>query len=565
MARRHRLGPAVLAVVSALSLYLLLPSLLAVFGAWHSLARSDWRFAALALGCELLSIVALWQLDRLALHTRDWRTVAAAQLSGSAVGRVVPGGAATATAVSVSVLRQAGVETGEAAAGLAAATTLQLAATFALPVLALPAILAGSPVNRSLATAAYLGVAVLVLLLAAGAAAFGGDAALEQAGRAVQWLLNHTVRKGRPVEHLPQALLADRDFVAGTLGAHWRGALTAAAVSTAFDYLALLCALRAVGADPRPSLVLLAYTAGRLLGLIPFTPGGLGFVEAGLVGTLTLAGVSASQAASAAFVYRLVSYWLPIPAGAAAYGAFRLSAGRRRSSRSASARSPIPPLPDRAKVNASTVRLGGNSMDSTFDQARSAVGTQLTKMRWALGLNGVLSIAVGVVILVWPGISLWSLTVLFGAYSLATGVVGLVTAFSGGIPKSARGWLIVSSLLGIAVGVMVFLWTNISALALLYVIGAYAVALGIIAVGGAFWLPLDGGDTALMVLSGLVSILFGIVIFARPGAGALVVLALIAAFALVNGITEVVVAIGGKKMLDTGLRRVFTPKAQPSH
>jgi uncharacterized membrane protein HdeD (DUF308 family) len=204
-------------------------------------------------------------------------------------------------------------------------------------------------------------------------------------------------------------------------------------------------------------------------------------------------------------------------------------------------------------------------MDSTFDQARSALGTQLTKMRWALGLNGVLSIAVGVVILVWPGISLWALTVVFGAYSLATGVVGLVTAFSGGVPKNARGWLIVSSLLGIAVGVLVFAWTDISALALLYVIGAYAVALGIIAVVGAFWLPLDGGDTALMILSGLVSILFGIVIFAKPGTGALVVLALIAAFALITGISEVVVAIGGKRLMDTGLRRAFAPDAQPSH
>jgi uncharacterized membrane protein HdeD (DUF308 family) len=190
-------------------------------------------------------------------------------------------------------------------------------------------------------------------------------------------------------------------------------------------------------------------------------------------------------------------------------------------------------------------------------------GTQFTKMRWALGLNGVLSVVAGVVILAWPGISLYALTLLFGAYSLATGVVGLVAAVSRPV-KGERGWLVLSSLLGIAVGVIVLVWTNISALALLYVIGAYAVSLGIIAIGGAFYLPLDGGDTALMILSGLVSILFGIVIFARPGAGALVVLALIAAFALVTGITETVVAIGGKRLLESGLRRSFAPKPQPS-
>jgi uncharacterized membrane protein HdeD (DUF308 family) len=199
-----------------------------------------------------------------------------------------------------------------------------------------------------------------------------------------------------------------------------------------------------------------------------------------------------------------------------------------------------------------------------FDQVEKTVGTQLTKMRWALGLNGLLSIAVGVVILLWPGISLYALTILFGAYALATGVVGLYYSFTAA--KGERGWLIVSSLLGIAVGVMVLLWTNISALALLYVIGAYAIALGIIAVGGAFWLPIDGGDTALMILSGMVSILFGIVIFARPGTGALVTLALIAAFALVTGITELVVAIGGKRLVESDLKRAFTPpKPQPSH
>jgi uncharacterized membrane protein HdeD (DUF308 family) len=202
-------------------------------------------------------------------------------------------------------------------------------------------------------------------------------------------------------------------------------------------------------------------------------------------------------------------------------------------------------------------------MESVIDRATKMAETQFTKMRWALGLNGLLSLAIGVVILIWPGISLFALTILFGAYALATGVVGLVSAFSGAQPTE-RGWLVFSSLLGIAVGVLVLVWPNISALALLYVIGAYAVALGIIAIGGAFYLPLDGGDTALLVVSGLVSIAFGVVMFARPGDGALVLLTLIAAFALVNGITEVVVAIGGKRMLASAAKRGFAPKASPT-
>jgi uncharacterized membrane protein HdeD (DUF308 family) len=200
-------------------------------------------------------------------------------------------------------------------------------------------------------------------------------------------------------------------------------------------------------------------------------------------------------------------------------------------------------------------------MESTYDQVLKTAGTQLTKVRWALGLNGLLSIAFGVVVLVWPGISLDALTILFGAYALATGVVGIFYAF-GSMPGNARAWLVFSSLLGIGVGIAVLVWPGISQLALLYVIGAYAIALGVLAIPAAFWLPLDGGDTALMVLMGLVSILFGIVMFAQPGDGALVLLAVIAAFALVVGISELVVAIGGKRLIESDLKRAFNPKPQ---
>ena len=207
-------------------------------------------------------------------------------------------------------------------------------------------------------------------------------------------------------------------------------------------------------------------------------------------------------------------------------------------------------------------------MESMFDQVAKTANTQLTKMRWALGLNGLLSVAIGVVILVWPNISLYALTILVGAYALATGVVALYYSFTA-VAKNERGWLVFSGLLGIGVGIAVLVWPNISALALLYVIGAYAIALGIITIIGAFWLPLDGGDTALMVLTGAVFIVFGIVMFAKPGTGALVTLALIAAFALIRGVTELVVAIGGKRLVEHDLKTAFTPpsssKPQASH
>jgi uncharacterized protein (TIRG00374 family) len=131
------------------------------------------------------------------------------------------------------------------------------------------------------------------------------------------------------VEGVAEELIADRDFIVNTIGRRWRAALVSAVGNTAFDYLALLCSLRAVGASPRPSLVILAYASAELLAQVPLTPGGLGFVEAGLVGTLSLAGVPGTSALAATLLYRLVSYWLPLPLGGIAYLAYRRRYGSK--------------------------------------------------------------------------------------------------------------------------------------------------------------------------------------------------------------------------------------------
>jgi uncharacterized membrane protein HdeD (DUF308 family) len=211
-------------------------------------------------------------------------------------------------------------------------------------------------------------------------------------------------------------------------------------------------------------------------------------------------------------------------------------------------------------------------MDSIFQKAEKQVHSDYTRVRWAVGLSGALSIAFGVVILIWPDISLYALTILFGAFMTANGIVGLGTAIWGRLIQN-RGWLAFASILGIVAGILVLVWPNIGALSLLYVRGAYAIAFGVFMIVGAFKLPLDGSDKAVLVFSGLVSILFGIVMFAKPGDGALVVLGLIAAFSLVIGIGEVILAIGGKRLVEARFKDVLKayepqepkdPKPQPS-
>jgi uncharacterized membrane protein HdeD (DUF308 family) len=192
-------------------------------------------------------------------------------------------------------------------------------------------------------------------------------------------------------------------------------------------------------------------------------------------------------------------------------------------------------------------------MESVVQQVKKDVKSDYTRLRWAVGVSGALSVAVGVIILIWPSISLFALTMLYGAYLTVSGGFGIAAA-AGGRIKTNRGWLVFISVLSIVAGLLVLLWPNIGALALLYVIGAYAITLGVVMAGGAFWLPIDGADKALLVFSGAVSILFGIVMFAKPGAGALVVLALIATFSLVTGVSELVLAIGGKRLIEADVK-----------
>src|SRR4051794_25615262 len=146
MWRRHARSGVLLAV-AGVSLYLLLPSLLAVFASWRSLSHLDWYFAVLVLACEAASFVCLWELDRIALHTRAWFPIAAAQLSGNAVGRILPGGGATATAFSATMLRRAGIETGEAVAAFGAPPGLPPPTTLAPPGPAPPPLI-GRPPGR---------------------------------------------------------------------------------------------------------------------------------------------------------------------------------------------------------------------------------------------------------------------------------------------------------------------------------------------------------------------------------------------------------------------------------
>ncbi|QGG94503.1 flippase-like domain-containing protein [Actinomarinicola tropica] len=326
-ALRTTVWRAVLIALAGLSLYVFAPSLVEVYSSWDTLVHlQPWWLIAI-FGFQVASFAGIWTLQHIALRATSWFPVITSQLAGNAFSRVVPGGAAAGVALQMRMLTKAGVNTTTAASSLTAVSLLTTGTVFALPVLALPAMIAGTPVRGPLLTAVLLGFVVFVLLAVVGTWLMRSDPPLLAVGRAVQATRNRLTSR-EPIADLPHRLVEERNIVRRTLGARKRDAILATIGRSLFDYLSLLAALAAVGANPNPSLVLLAFVTALVLGMIPITPGGLGFVEAGLTATLSLAGIGAPEAILATGAYRLASFWLPLPAGLVAWILFRVRVGR---------------------------------------------------------------------------------------------------------------------------------------------------------------------------------------------------------------------------------------------
>jgi uncharacterized protein (TIRG00374 family) len=309
-------------IVMAVVLYLLAPGLISVFGSWQDLEQvSLWWFLAMIVA-QTASFAFVSLFTRLVLPSAGVFGITCAQLAGHALSTVIPGGAATGGAVEYKMLVGAGAEPTAVGSAMTVQGVVLTAAVFVLPVFALPAVVLGAGAPGGLLQTAFLGFGVFLVLIAFGAALMVFDRPV-RAVAALFTILARLVR--RPVERdaFAARLLAERDGVRERLGRHWFAAVVYSVGKWLLEYLTLLLALKAVGAQPRPSLVLLAYTASAVLSMIPVTPGGLGFVEAGLAGTLALAGVSPGSAALATLSYRLVNYWLPLPVGLIAWVLYR--------------------------------------------------------------------------------------------------------------------------------------------------------------------------------------------------------------------------------------------------
>jgi uncharacterized protein (TIRG00374 family) len=316
-------GRIVRLVLAAVGLYFVWPSLVEVFGSFGELtAIRPWWFVVMAM-FELASFVCIWALIGISTSSSHWLLIATSQLVGNSVASVVPGGPAAGGPLQYSFMVRGGEEPGRTASGLLAASLLTTTALFGLAALCVPLSFRLANIDARLERASWYGAGAFVVLLLLGFVAFTTDRPLRTFGRAVQWVQNHVRRHRAPSDGLPDRVIEQRDRVRHALGSRWPWALVAVVSKWAFDYFALVAAIAATGARVDTVPVLLAYVAASVLGMIPITPGGLGFVEAGLAVTLVWAGLSGGDATLATLAYRLVSYWLPLAAGIVAAIVYR--------------------------------------------------------------------------------------------------------------------------------------------------------------------------------------------------------------------------------------------------
>ena len=335
-------------LLGGVTLYYLLPQILDVWTQVPRLRGLGLGWFVVMLLLESGSFACQWKLTRTALPQVSWFVAATSQLTSNAVSKIVPGGAVGGAATGYRMLSVSGVSRPTAGAALAATSIVSNGVLLALPMVAVIGSILTAPVPGDLAVIAWGGALLFLALFTVVFILVRFDRPLWAFGHLIERTSNRlrrhvadpararvdTMRRGRDGSHhrpgpTAEGLVHQRDKMVNTLGPRWRVALAAAVGNWGLDYLALVAAIYAVtGSQPRLSVILLAYGAAAVLSMIPITPGGLGFVEAGLAATLVVAGVKGADALLATLAYRVVSYWLPLPAGLVASILFRRRYGR---------------------------------------------------------------------------------------------------------------------------------------------------------------------------------------------------------------------------------------------
>jgi len=182
----------------------------------------------------------------------------------------------------------------------------------------------------------------------------------------------------------------------------------------------------------------------------------------------------------------------------------------------------------------------------TSPTADAPIAQVLAQYWWLILLRGIAAIIFGVLSFIWPGITLVTLVLFWGAFTLVDGVLALAHAIMGS-NKGSRWWLALIGILGIFVGLLTFLMPGVTALILLFFIAGWAIALGVFQIVGAIRVRHEIDNEWWLVLGGVLSVLFGAILLISPGAGAIGLIWVIGSYAIVFGVMLVMAALRLKK------------------
>jgi len=178
---------------------------------------------------------------------------------------------------------------------------------------------------------------------------------------------------------------------------------------------------------------------------------------------------------------------------------------------------------------------------------------------WAIGIRGVLAIVFGLIALFLPGATMLSLVIVFAAYALVDGVFGMVSAIRSARQHERWGYLLLEGLVNIAAAAVAVLWPGITVVAFVLLIAVWAILTGILELAAAFRLEIADGR-GWLIFGGIVSVLYGVLLIAAPMIGAVVLTWWLGAYALVFGVSLVVLAFRLRARLD-GSRHGSTAQA----